>query len=335
MRRRLLALVPVGVLLVALLWVRLPYLAEGPGPARDVVPLIEVSGAPRFESDGRLILTSVSLSQVTALELLGAWLDPDVAVVPESAFVFPGETDEDADRRSVSEMDQSKIDASVVVLQRLTQYPREHGEGVLIESVAEGCPAHGELFPGDLIASIDGEAVEEVPDLGRIIRASDPGRALSLEVRAGGETHDVELVPAECDDSGDRKIGVAAVNNFPFELTISSGDIGGPSAGVMWALGLYDLLTEGDLTGGRTVAGTGVIDLDGSVFPIGGVEQKVIAARASSADVFLVPDLNLEAARTTAGDLELIAVSDFQEALDYLLRSGGESTEPDETEGTG
>jgi Lon-like protease len=111
------------------------------------------------------------------------------------------------------------------------------------------------------------------------------------------------------------------INSFPFDVSISSGDIGGPSAGLMWALGLYDLLTPGDLTGGRTVAGTGQIALDGTVIPIDGVQEKIAAAADAGATLFLVPQRNLRAARA-GGDhgLRLVPVSSFDDALAYLER---------------
>jgi Lon-like protease len=339
MRRRTLVLVPLAVLFVALLLVELPYFSEEPGPAREVTPLIDVSGTQQFESRGEFILTTVSIRRLTALGLVGAWVDPDRAVVPESAFILPGESETEADRRGISEMDQSKIDAAVVVLERLTGYPKERRPGVLVEQVVDGCPAQGRLFPGDLITSIDGAPVNRTQDVDLIADRIPVGEPLSIDVTAAGESSTVELTRRPCAGFDRPLIGINAVNNFPFPLTISSGEIGGPSAGIMWALGLYDLLTPGDLTGGRTVAGTGDIDLEGTVQPIGGVEQKVIAARASGADVFLVPDLNLQAARGAARGLEIVAVSDFQEALDYLLGAGGETTEPamdtTQAEGTG
>jgi Lon-like protease len=326
MKRRLSILVPVGVLVLALSWVRLPYLEEGPGPAREVTPLIEVSGPERFPSEGRFILTSVSLGRLTAVGLIQAWLDSRRAVVPESAFVFPGETEEEADERALSEMDRSKIDASVVVLERLTGYPEQHGRGVLVEAVAPRCPAGGKLFPGDLITSINGRPVPDVARLRRILDGVSAGEELRLAVEAGGEVATVTVTIRPCEGSEGPAIGIVPVNNFPFDLTISSGSIGGPSAGLMWALGLYDLLTPGDLTAGRTIAGTGDIELDGSVLPIGGVEQKVVAAEAAEAGVFLVPAHNAAEARNVAGDgLALVPVRDFQDALDYLLSTGGET----------
>jgi PDZ domain-containing protein len=117
-------------------------------------------------------------------------------------------------------------------------------------------------------------------------------------------------------------IGIVLVDSFPFQISIESGDVGGPSAGLMWAVGLYDLLTPGDLTRGRTIAGTGAIDLEGKVGPIGGIRDKVVAARDAHADVMLVPRADFRELRDVeTGDLKLIPVSTFDEALKALSAS--------------
>ena len=117
-------------------------------------------------------------------------------------------------------------------------------------------------------------------------------------------------------------IGILLVDSFPFEIAIESGVVGGPSAGLMWAIGLYDLLTPGDLTRGRTIAGTGTIDLDGNVGPIGGITDKVVGARDASADIMLVPREDFDELRgIDTGDLTLIPVSTFDQAVEALSAS--------------
>jgi PDZ domain-containing protein len=304
-------------------YVLLPYYALGPGPARDVEPLIRVSGADRYPSEGRFVLTSVVYRQLTGLGIVSAWLDPDRAVVPRDRVYPPGQTVEAERERSISQMDQSKLDATYVALRELTDYPRERGDGVLVEGVVSGCAADGELFPGDLIRRIDGAAVNSRRQAARAIGAAPSGSALVFDVTVDGEPETVRLVRQPCGGGEDPLVGVSLINNFPIDVRISSGGIGGPSAGLMWALGLYDLLTEGDLAGGRTIAGTGGIALDGTVYAIGGVEEKIAAAADSGASVFLVPNENLEAARA-AGDrgMELVPVGTFDDALTYLDGGG-------------
>jgi PDZ domain-containing protein len=321
--RRLVFLVPVlGVAFLAG-YVFLPYYSIGPGPARDVEPLIRVGGAPRYASEGRFILTSVVFRQLTGLGVVSAWLDPDRSVVSRDQVYPSGETVEVERQRSISQMDQSKLDATYVVMKALTDYPKERGEGVLVESVVQGCAADGALFPGDLIREIDGEPVDGVRAASRAIGKADSGTSLRFDVTVDGEPETVRLVREPCGGEEDPLVGVSLINNFPLDVSISSGGIGGPSAGLMWALGLYDLLTEGDLTAGRTIAGTGQIGLDGAVYPIGGIEEKIAAAADAGASLFLVPEGNLEAARA-AGDrgMEFAPVGTFEDAIAYLEGAG-------------
>jgi PDZ domain-containing protein len=316
--KRLAALIPIGALVAAMWSVTLPYYEEAPGPAKDVEPLIRVSDHPTFQSGGHFILTSVSFESVNVFEAIGAWLDPDRSVVGESAFVAPGETPQQADQRAVSEMDQSKIDAAAVVLSRLTSYPKEHGGGVLVEATDPELPAWNHLFPGDVIVSVAGHPTPDVRTLDMVAHGLVAGRAVALKLLVDGRRETIHLAPEHVKGERDPKFGFAPLPAFPFPLTISSGDIGGPSAGLMWALGLYDLLTPGDLTGGETVAGTGVIGLDGKVGPIGGVLQKVFAAEHAGAKVFLVPRGNLPEARSVADNIKLVSVTRLGDALRFL-----------------
>lgn len=299
--------------------VSLPYYALAPGPARAVQPLIRFDGHPRYESEGSFVLTSARFDRLTAFGLLTAWLDPDRDVVPRSTLFAPGETAEEERERATSQMDQSKLDAALVVLRELTGYPKEHGDGVLVESVVEGCAADGELYPGDLIHAIDGTDVRTVRHARRAIEAVPSGSRLTFRVTVDGEPQTVRLVRQPCGGSEDPLVGISLINSFPFEVRIASGEIGGPSAGLMWALGLYDLLTPGDLTGGRTIAGTGVLATDGVVHAIGSIEEKVAAAAEAGATVLLVPDGNFREASSQADrGLELVSVASFEDALAYL-----------------
>ncbi len=317
--RRLLYLVPVLIVVLVGGYVFLPYYSLGPGPARDVEPLIQIEGAERYPSQGRFILTSVVFRQLTPFGVVGAWLDPDRSVVARERVYPSGESVQVERERAISEMDQSKLDATAVVLRELTDYPREHGDGVLVESVVSGCAADGALYPGDLIQTIDGTQVGTVRQARRAIEAAPSGSRLTFEVTVDGEPETVRLLREPCGGVEEPLVGVSLINSFPIEVTISSGAIGGPSAGLMWALGLYDLLTPGDLTQGRTIAGTGVIGIDGTVYPIGGVGEKLAAAEDAGASVFLVPKDNLREARRV-GDhgLELVVVQTFEDALAYL-----------------
>jgi Lon-like protease len=333
MSRKLAALVPIGALLVAMWAVRLPYYSEGPGPAKDVEPLISVHSHPTYPSAGHFILTSVSFLDLNSFGAIRAWLDPNLSIVPQSTLVFPGETQQQANQRAVSDMDQSKIDAAIVVLSRLAGYPKNHGRGVLVEEYPilretglpdPRCPATDRLFPGDVIESVNGTRTPTPSALTRALDGIPPSARVTIHGHAGGQAFTVTLRRRPCADSKRPLIGIDTGPTFPFRISISSGDIGGPSAGLMWALGLYDLLTPGDLTGDRVVAGTGQIEPTGRIDPIGGVQKKVAAARAVGAKVFLVPaGDNYRDARKVSGDITLVPVRTFADALNYLRAHGG------------
>ena len=320
-RRRALALAPLAALAISLAVVQLPLFAIYPGPAKDVFPLIRVEGAETTDPNGQLFLTTVSYRHVDVISAVLGWLDPATEVVPEEALFPPGQSEQEYERQTRSQMDESKIAASVAVLSELTDYPEEHGHGALVQDVVDGSAADGRLFPGDLVVAAEGRPIEAVDDLSRAIDATEGEGGLQLRVEVDGEERRVTVRPRVEDEEEGPILGVVLVENFPFDIVIESGEIGGPSAGLMWALGLYDLLSDHDLVAGRRIAGTGAIDLGGGVLPIGGVEEKVRGAERNEAAVFLVPRDNLADARTVAGDIRLVAVDDLGEAVRYLTRS--------------
>ena len=320
--RRFLRPIPLIVLLVAAIaatWVRLPYYSQGPGPPQEVEPLIHVSGRAVYQSGGKLIMTTVEFRQLDAVGLFLAWLDPNRSVVSRDVLYPPGETQQEGNQRSISQMDTSKIDAASVVLKKTAGYPKDHGTGALIESVGPGCPAEGKLYAGDLVTTIDGAAVASASEARTLLDEVPTRDPITLLVRAAGEAHDITITRGACPGYEQPLIGISLIPNFPFSIQIRSGDVGGPSAGLMWSLGLYDLLTPGDLTGGRTIAGTGTIDPQGKVGPIGGIGDKVEAAQSAGAQVFLVPTDNLKGAESASnGSMKIVPVATFLNALRYL-----------------
>lgn len=311
---------PAVALVICLALVELPLFAEAPGRARSVLPLIDVDGTTTYESDGRLLLTTVNVGRLNAFEALTAWLDPQTDVIPEHDVIPPGQSDEEYERAARSQMDGSKVAAVAVALELLTDYPDEHGPGVIVQAVLGGAPADGRLFPGDLITHVNGSPLADLAQLREAVEASADGGLITLTVRPleGGDAASVEVRPARLEGVDRPAIGVAIVENFPFEINIQSGAIGGPSAGLMWALGVFDTLTPEDLTSGRAIAGTGTVDLDGRVGRIGGVRMKVIGAEEAGAEVFLVPRDDFAAARGAGEAIEVVPVSSVEEALRFL-----------------
>jgi Lon-like protease len=319
--RRILQLVaPAAALAISASAVELPVFVESPGTARAVLPLIDVDGTATYASRGEFLLTTVSLGRPNLYQWVGAWLDPAAVVLGEDQVLVPGQTDREYEEVSRSQMDQSKIAAVAVALEPLTDYPDRHGPGVIVQDVAAGTPADGSLFAGDLIVSVDGDRLDDIGELRRRIARAGTERHLTVRVRPleGGETRQVSLRPARIEGVDRPVIGIASVANFPFDVRIASEQIGGPSAGLMWALGVTDLLTSRDLTDGRKVAGTGTVDLEGRIGPIGGVRMKVLAAEEAGAELFLVPGGNLREARGAGEAIDLVPVSTVEEAVAAL-----------------
>jgi Lon-like protease len=320
MRRILLTLAPAVVLALCLYAVDLPYFVEGPGSAKAVLPLIDIDGTETYSSKGDYLLTTVNVGRVNVFDALAAWVDPTEHLVPEEAILAPGLSDREYERVVQSQMDQSKIAAVAVALERLTEYPRDHGPGAIVQDAIPGSPSEGKLFAGDLITTVDGDPLAGLAELRERVEEAGPSALLRLTVEPveGGEARRVEIRPRLLPDAERPVIGVYTVANFPFQVRIESGTIGGPSAGLMWALGVIDLLTPGDLTGGRTLAGTGSVDLNGNVGPIGGVTLKLATAAKAGAESFLVPQGNLAEAREAGTDIELVPVSTVGQAVRAL-----------------
>ena len=326
--RRLLAAALLGALLLAAFRIPLPGLVlELPGPARNVQKLVVVTGAKTYPSRGKLLFTTVSFDlTVTLVDWVRAAFDPNRAVIDRSSLTGGASLEELAKQEKLA-MTLSKRHAEEVVLARLG-YGRPTGDGVKIVRVQAGSPADDQIRAGDVIRAVEGRRAETTCDVGRIVSGRQPGERVRLTLVRGGRRRSVELEAGDNPASpGEAYLGILMRDiNYRFDpkvdVSIRTGAVGGPSAGLMFALTLYDKLTPGDLTGGRSVAGTGEISCDGGAGPIGGVEEKVAGAAAEGATVFLAPTADFEAAEGAAPKgLEVVAVSSFDDALDYLANS--------------
>ena len=338
-RHRLLGVLIVLVLVLGVVVVgvnlRLPYYALAPGNAREVGPLIKAEGTEVYPAEGEVLLTTISLQQVHPFEAVSGWLRSDVDVIPEEQIRPPKTSDQEYRQFNFQVMDESKQNAIVVALRRLGYDVREKGEGALVENVLPQFPAQGRLRPGDVMKAIDGRPVNLVSDATAVISAHQPGDVLTIDVVQpdGSEPRQVQVPVGADPDQGNKPVLGVLLRSFkrdftmPFDVDIQSGNIGGPSAGLAFTLGVIDALTEGELTGGRKVAVTGTIEIDGRVGEVGGVAQKTSAVKAAGADVFLVPAGEYEVAKARAGDdLTVIKVTTLQEALDALGSLGGDLT---------
>lgn len=299
------------------------FFAYLPGPVRNVEQLVSVDGAPTYSSEGRLLLTTVNVdTTVTFAEWVAIQVDPDKQIVLEEQVTGGGSL-RDQLRQQRAAIRDSKERAIEVALTALG-FAAPKGDGARVVSTLEGRPADGVLQKGDIIRMIDGGEVSTTCDVGRAIDRHAVGEVVDLTIRRNGTTKHVEVkTTSNPQDERSSFIGVAMqdVNrrfNPGLEVDFKTGRIAGPSAGLMFALALYDRLTSEDLTDGRSIAGTGTIDCDGGVGPIGGIQQKVAAAEREGADLFLAPQANAEEARRAGDDIEIVAISTFEDAVEYL-----------------
>jgi len=329
---KLLILAAVMVMLVGAAFVApIPvFYAYLPGPVRDVERLVEVRDTRTYSSEGRLLLTTVSVDpQVTLSEVVQSAFDDSIAIVMKED-VTGGQSLDDLIEAQKEEMSQSKQAAQEVALAALG-LGEPTGDGArVVQTIAE-LPASGVLEEGDVIVGVEGQSVETTCDVGREIGAYKPGEDLTIRVRRGGQIETLQVGTVENPDDPDSAIiGVFMEDvNRRFEpgleVGFDTGKIGGPSGGLMMTLALYDQLTPEDITGGRSVAGTGTIACDGGVGPIGGIEQKVAGAEEAGAEIFLAPSDNVAAAQAVAKDIEVIEISSFDEAIRYLEGLPGSS----------
>ncbi|MGW0502734.1 YlbL family protein [Micromonospora sp. NPDC003241] len=335
MRRRgvtvLLGALLTALLSIGVLGAPVPYVVLGPGPTVDTLgqedgkEVIQVTGGETSSSAGQLRLTTVGVQPTVKLRsAIQGWLSDDQAVVPRELVYPPGETREEVEQRNAEDFQVSQTSAETAALRELGYEVQ-----VVVKTVADDGPAAGVLRPGDVVTSVDGEPVPLAGRLTELVRAKPAGTALRIGYTRDGAARVDTVTTEELD--GRPRIGVEIEQQqpHPFTLSFDLQDIGGPSAGLMFALGIIDKLTPEDLTGGRVIAGTGTIDDSGQVGPIGGIPQKLVGAKRADATVFLVPAANCaEAVSNSQPDLPLVRVGSLDEALTALetLRSGGEPT---------
>ncbi|HYI46419.1 MAG TPA: S16 family serine protease [Actinomycetota bacterium] len=299
------------------------FFAYLPGPVRDVEKLIEVSGARSYSSEGSLYLTTVSVdTQVTVFDMVSGLVDEEKSIVMQEE-VTGSSTLEELQKEQRRQIVESKRYAQQVALSALG-LAKPHGDGARITGILEDSPARGRLEPGDLIVSVDNDPVETPCDVGRSVDAVDLGGEITIIVRRDGKERTVSFKTiANPDDPTSSFLGIGMEPvNYRFDaglkVEFATGEIAGPSAGLMFSLALYDRLTPEDLTSGRRIAGTGTIACDGGVGPIGGIEQKVAGAQHKGAEIFLTPQANVAAARAVADDIEIVPISTFDDAVEYL-----------------
>lgn len=319
------------LLMIALTWMvsqaPVPYVQMEPGPTYDTLgkddagkDVIVVKGATATESAGELRFVTIGAqSRLTLLQALVGWWRDEDAVVPRE-LIYGDETDQQVEQRSAEDFANSQSAAETAALAELG-YPAK----VTVKEVTKGSPADGKLQAGDVITAVDGTKIDSAERLVGLIRAKPAGSTLVFEVTRAGAPLKIELVSK--DDQGVPRVGFQpeATSTAPFTLDVPIENIGGPSAGLMLTLGMIDKIKPEDLTGGKIIAGTGTIDALGTVGPIGGIPQKLVAAKDAGAAYFLTPEQNCaEAVANMKPGMPLVVVSSLDSALTALadIRAG-------------
>ncbi|MFE7409815.1 YlbL family protein [Streptomyces laurentii] len=343
----LITLLCVGVL------IPVPYSEMSPGPTVNTLgeargePVLQISGQKTYPTTGNLNMTTVRVTsadyKMNAIEAVYKWLAHDSVIVPHETLYPDGKTEEQSSQENAEEFSQSQESAKVAALKELDIPVTTR---VVVATVVKGTPAEGKLHAGDVIRAVDGTPIKAPGDVAKIVTKHKPGQRVAFTITPAKEaaaaakahkdanvTEQVVLTTAKSEE-GDRAIvGIQAGTDhvFPFTVDIKLADVGGPSAGLMFALGIVDKLTPGALTGGTFIAGTGTIDDAGKVGPIGGIEMKLVGARDAGARYFLTPADNCAAAAADIpAGLTLVKVNTIDDARNSLekLRTGDTAALP-------
>lgn len=327
----------VGIVIAALMGlVHVPYAILSPGPITNTLgngpegkPLISVEGKATYPTTGALDFTTVAVlggpnAPVTAWDWVRGQLDQARSVVPVEELFPEGLTSTQIDHENAAEMADSQQEAIAVALRGLGQ---KVPEVVKVRELSKDSPARGVLRAGDILVSIDGVAVSTPDAVRKAVRAHKAGENVRFTVLRGGRSQDLAVKTAASE--GHTVVGVLlqAGFDFPIKVSINAGNVGGPSAGMMFSLAIYDKLTPGALTGGVNIAGTGTIDGAGTVGPIGGIQQKLAGAKKGGAAWFLAPAENCnEVVGHIPDGLQVVKVATFTQAREAVKAIGAKDT---------
>lgn len=322
-------------LLIIAVFFRTNYLLLKPGSAEELRPLITVEGADQGDT-GILFLVTVAQQRANLLQALYGTLHPHIEVQP-LADVLPRGMNEQEYRELLDQwMRESQLLAQLIALRRAGYQIDIISEGTIIEGFLDGSPSEGILRQGDIIKAVDGVPVSMAGEVITEVQNRRVGDSVQLTILRDDVARDVDIVTGA--NPGNPRTPALGVYIrtlhwepvLPVAIEMETGEIGGPSAGLMFVLEILNQLTSGDITGGRYIAGTGTIDTNEQVGRIGGVFQKVIAAERAGAEFFIVPQGNYEEAKQAVSDIELVPVSTLQDVLNFLegIRPAGANALP-------
>jgi PDZ domain-containing protein len=301
--------------------VELPYVIERPGPVFDVQEKIEPAPSQKH---GAIYMTTVITATGRLVSILPAMVDPRADVVPRTTLRPANMSPEQYARLTTRMMDESKIAAQVVGLRAAGYEVQVEGQGAEVQEIQVGSRATGLLMPGDVIVGAGGDPVKASADVIAVVRRFRPGDLLPLVIMRDGVRREVSIpLGASSDDPARPRVGVVILTHildvkFPVDVKITTSDVSGSSAGLAFALGVYQAASGTDLTVGHKVAMSGSLTPDGKVDPVAGVKFKVWAAEDAGAELFIAPEANRAEAEATAKRLRVVGVATFDDALQAI-----------------
>jgi len=311
-----------GLIAIALLF-QTDYLLVKPGSAEELRPLITVEGADQQDT-GKLFLVTVAHQRANLLQAAYGMLHPHMEVLPLEEVIPPGMTEQEYRDLLDMWMKESQLLAQLIALRYVGYEVEIASEGTIVEGFLEKSPSEGILKQGDIIIAVDDVPVAMASEVITEVQNRRVGDPVDLTIIRDEVTREVIITTGT--NPGNPQAPALGIYIrtlhwepvLPVAIEMKTGDIGGPSAGLMFVLEIINQLTPGDITGGKLIAGTGVIDANEQVGRIGGVFQKVIAAERAGAQYFIVPEGNYDQAKKAAGEIELVPVSNLQEAMEFL-----------------
>jgi PDZ domain-containing protein len=324
-----------AIVMIAGSAIRLPYYTISPGASLDLNSRITIDGAKSYDTDDAILLLFVrERARVNVWRWLQASFDSNIDLFKEKQFTG-GQSPEEVRVESDADMARSQLAAKKLALEA-AGHTVPVGQGIQVLAVQPSRPAAGVIEPGDVLLAVDGTALTKPDDLSTAVRAKKAGDPVALTLQRDGQEKQV-TVRTEAGDDGAPVIGVIVSGryDFPIDVKVDTSQIGGPSAGLAMTLSILDQLTPGNLAGGKRVAVTGTISEDGSVGEIGGIAQKATTAKASGAQLFIVPactradikaecEKELKKAEQRANGMRVVPVATFDEALAALRAAGGD-----------
>ncbi len=297
------------------------FMSPGPPYQWDIA----IDGAESFEYEGNLYQLTVRRDEANYFTYIWAKVNNSVDLYSREVILPKGVTPKQLSEISIQNMKTSENVAIAVALDSLNFEIETQGDGVLVVGILEGSPVEDKLLKEDLITSINNEKIKSTTEFIALLRTYEIGDIVSIGITRNDKNISIETKLIEhIDYKNEPMVGfLASTPNqrfvFPISVDIETGNVGGPSAGLMMALNVYNSLTQEDLTNGTKVAGTGTIEIDGSVGPVGGVKQKVIAAKKAGSSLILVPTANFDDAKSYIDeDTAIVAVDTFTQALDVI-----------------